>query len=209
MKKNALFIMSALAALVLAGCASTDGAAKSSNAAPAAPAAAAKPAPVALIDESFNNVDNSVFWTAAYKALPGKADVPFYTITSGACTVADGSITLGNSRFVIGTADATPSSIASAPDGVIDLSAPTTLTITFTAQGTGEKNFQVYVDNNTSKMAESPLGGASRVVSIPAGTTGPKSPVVIQIPAGRATSFLQIRCESGSMVTIDSIKLTR
>jgi hypothetical protein len=92
---------------------------------------------------------------------------------------------------------------------VLDFSKPAKLTITFSAQGVGEKNFQVYVDNNTSKMAESPLGGASRVAQVPASTTGPKSPVVVEIPAGRATSFLQIRCESGSQVFIDSIKLTR
>jgi hypothetical protein len=206
MKKMTLIVASLIVTFVLGGCASTAGATKSTE--PTAPAAA-KAAPAAILEESFDNVDNSVFWTGAYKSLPGQADAAFYTITSGSCTVADGTMTIGNSRFVVGTNDTTPSSAASAPNGVLDLSVPTKLTITFSAQGTGEKNFQVYVDNNTSKMAESPLGGGSRVLQVLASTTGPKSPVVVELPAGRNNAFLQIRCESGAMVFIDSIKLTR
>ena len=160
-------------------------------------------------DFSAESVDH--FFSADYKALPGTTK-PLYVATSGQTKMElqDGKLKLGNARFTIGMSrdkeDETTADDQEA-GGVLDLTKKYRITIEYTAtEGTDTKEFQVFVDNNTSKAGNSMHGNPSRIYKS-ALKDLPESPIVFEAELGTATSFLQFRQESDSAIWIDSIKI--
>ena len=158
-------------------------------------------------DFSAESVDH--FFSADYKALPGTTK-PLYVATSGQSKMElqDGKLKLGDARFAIGMSR---SSETTADDqeagGVLDLTKKYRITIEYTAtEGTDTKEFQVFVDNNTSSAGDSMHGNPSRIYKS-ALKDLPESPIVFEAELGTATSFLQFRQESASAIWIDSIKI--
>ena len=138
--------------------------------------------------------------------------MPLYVATSGQTKMElqDGKLKLGDARFAIGMSrdkeDKTTADDQEA-GGVLDLTKKYKITIEYTAtEGTDTKEFQVFVDNNTSSTGESMHGNPSRIYKS-ALKDLPESPIVFEAELGTATSFLQFRQESESAIWIDSIKI--
>lgn len=160
-------------------------------------------------DFSAESVDH--FFSADYKALPGTT-MPLYVATSGQTKMElqDGKLKLGDARFAIGMSrdkeDKTTADDQEA-GGVLDLTKKYRITIEYTAtEGTDTKEFQVFVDNNTSSAGDSMHGNPSRIYKS-ALKDLPESPIVFEAELGTATSFLQFRQEKDSAIWIDSIKI--
>ncbi|WP_193166173.1 fibronectin type III domain-containing protein [Microbulbifer hainanensis] len=168
---------------------------------------------------------SSNFFTAGYKALSSDDAKPFYNVTSGgsriaiADTATDGTLSLQNARFSFG--DAVPGTDTADTDastrGDLDLSLPYTITFDVTANpnvDTTSGKCQVYVDNNTSSSSKSIHGGDSKIFEKVAAQISDSDTatgtVTISSDIGTATSFLQMRCDSGTTdkpVTIDNFKV--
>lgn len=167
-----------------------------------------------LLNENFDAaVDYLGFFSADYKALPNDPGTRMYADTAGGTRVsfADGALSMFNARFTIGD-KGTPTAADAQPDGVFDLTQPYRLKFkVLAAEGTG--NFQVYVDNNTTSAGNSihaSIGStASRILQMtPADITSFPYEVVIESSVGTATSFFQIRADSGiTNLTIDDLVL--
>ena len=167
----------------------------------------------ALVSETFDAADAAAFFSAAYKAMPDDAALPFYVATAGGTriTFADGKLSMNNARFTLGDkGGATAAGVQ--PNGVLDLSKPYRVKFTITAAaGTG--NFQVYVDNNTTSAGNSIHAAisstASRLLQAAADSiiSFPHE-VVIESDVGTATSFFQIRTDSSvTNLTIDNLTI--
>ena len=167
----------------------------------------------------------SNFFSADYKALSSDPAKAFYNVTSGssriaiADTASDGNLSIQNARFSLG--DALPETDTSDTDtstrGDLDLSQPYTITFEVTANpnvALDSGKCQVYVDNNTSSSSQSIHGGDSKIfekyaAQISDGDTQTGT-VTINSDIGTSSSFLQIRCDSGTTdmpVTIDNFTL--
>lgn len=167
----------------------------------------------ALLNETFDVVDATAFFSAAYKAMPDDAAAPFYVATAGGTrvTFADSKLSMTNARFTLGDKGGATAA-ETQPNGVLDLTKPYRVKFTITAiAGTG--NVQVYVDNNTTSAGSSihsAIGStASRLIQIAASsiTTFPHE-VVIESAVGTATSFFQIRADSAvTNLTIDNLTI--
>lgn len=153
-------------------------------------------------------------FTAAFKALPGDAAKPMLVPTGGKPTVEDGKLVLANSRFALGAVAEADGKIAastgsSRPAGVLDLSRPYKIVMKVAAVETvtaGKDNFFIYVNNSTSRGADSPLGSGSQLVKVSVGELKVGENVFVGKPAD-ASSFLQIRAESGALVKIESLSV--
>ena len=167
----------------------------------------------AVVNETFDAVDATAFFSAAYKAMPDDASAPFYVATAGGTriTFAEGVLSMSNARFTLGDkGGATAAEVQ--PNGVLDLSKPYRVKFTVTAAaGTG--NFQVYVDNNTTSAGNSihnEIGStASRLLQMsPSDITAFPYEVVIESDVGTPTSFLQIRADSSvTNLSIDNLTI--
>ena len=158
-----------------------------------------------ILSEDFSAKDLETFYSAAYKSLPNDSSKPLYIATGGECVIKDGTFTLGNSRFTIGALDKAPTSASSTPGGVLDLSKPYKISFKILeVDGNMAKKLQIYVDNNTTGMANSPHGGASRVVSVELSQLKP-GPFEVTPAVGTANSFIQLRVESEGSVVIDDL----
>lgn len=159
-----------------------------------------------ILSEDFSAKDLDTFYSAAYKSLPNDSSKPMYIATGGTCEIGNGAFTLGNSRFTIGALDKESTSGTSTPGGTLDLSKPYKISFKVLAvDGNLAKKLQVYVDNNTTGMANSPLGGASRVLSAELSTVQAGSTIELQPTVGTANSFIQLRVESEGSVVIDDL----
>ena len=159
-----------------------------------------------ILSEDFSAKDTETFFSAAYKSLPTDASKPLYLVTAGSPVVANGTLTLEGSRFTIGALDVTPTTAGSTPGGTLDLSKPYKISFkVLEVKGNPGKKLQVYVDNNTTGMANSPHGGASRLYSTELSAIAAGSTVEIQGAVGTANSFIQIRTESEAIVVIDDL----
>lgn len=159
-----------------------------------------------ILSEDFSAKDTETFFSAAYKALPTDASKPMYMITGGTPVVENGVLTLSNGRFSIGALDVTPTTAGSTPGGTLDLSKPYKISFkVLDVKGNPSKKLQVYVDNNTTGMANSPHGGASRLYSMELSSIKAGSTVEIQGSVGTANSFIQLRVESEGTVVIDDL----
>lgn len=156
--------------------------------------------------EDFSAPDLNTFFSAAYKSLKDDPSKPMYIATGGECGIGNGTLTLGNSRFTVGALDKTSTSSSSTPGGVLDLSKPYKISFkVLEVSGNMAKKLQVYVDNNTTGMANSPHGGASRALSIPLSEVKAGTTVEIEPTVGTANSFIQLRVESEGSVIIDDL----
>ena len=156
--------------------------------------------------EDFSAKDVDTFFSAAYKSLTNDPSKPMYIATGGESVVENGAFILGNSRFTVGALDKESTSGTSTPGGVLDLSKPYKISFKVLAvSGNPAKKIQVYIDNNTTGMANSPHGGASRVLSAELSTIQAGSTVEIKPEVGTANSFIQLRVESEGSVTIDDL----
>ncbi|MGE5606653.1 MAG: hypothetical protein ACM3YE_13310 [Bacteroidota bacterium] len=159
-----------------------------------------------ILSEDFGAKDLDTFYSAAYKSLKNDPSKPLYIATGGECVIENGAFTLGNSRFTIGALDKEPTTATTTPGGTLDLSKPYKISFKVLAvSGNTAKKLQVYVDNNTTGMANSPLGGASRVLSVPLSDVKAGSTIEIKPEVGTANSFIQLRVESEGSVVIDDL----
>ncbi len=165
--------------------------------------------------DDFNVATTATLFTTGYAALPTDATKAMYVKTGGSPAVTDGVITLTGARFTIGALSSTTTSATSTgPLGIFDIVGKNcTLTVNLAEPGsvtTTGKTFQVYVDNNTDKSANSPHSN-SQVVKVDASTltSGDNVFVFPAITTAGFTggSFLQIRTETGATVKINSIGL--
>ncbi len=153
-------------------------------------------------------------FTSSFKALPGDASKPFFTVTAGQPKLEAGKLTLEASRFTIGAVPGADGKVAETsasarPAGVLDLSKPYKITVKIAEVASkieGKDKFFIYVNNSTTKKDLSPEGEASVLASVPVGELK-KGDNVFTGKLGDAKSFLQIRSESGAMVKIESISV--
>jgi len=189
--------------------------------------------PSAVLEENFSGAglvedsetEDTNFFTVDYKTIAGDASKPLYNVTGGSSNivVAGGTITYGNARFTIGeTAPGVATAAETAPNGSLDLSKPYVISFNVITNGNTSADTgkcQVYVDNNTSSSGNSLHGGDSKIFeSVSTVMTDEGSPTgtvtITSDPAdhiGTATSFVQLRCDSGTgdvPVTIDNFKIS-
>lgn len=166
-----------------------------------------------LLNENFDGViDSPHFFSVDYKTLPDNPAVAMYVGTAGATrvTFAGGALSMTNARFTVGNRTTTDTASGVAPEGIFDLTRPYRVKFNVLA-AEGRGNFQVYVDNNTTGAGNSihaSIGStASRLYQqTPANITSFPYEVTINSDIGTATSFFQIRADSGiTNLTIDDL----
>ncbi|WP_416305984.1 pectate lyase family protein [Neptunicella sp. SCSIO 80796] len=165
-----------------------------------------------LAEEMFETTTEKLF-SPDYKAIPGNDTVPMFSITGGGSglSIADGKLTMDSARFTWG--NTTPDVESSADDtvttGIFDLSKPYKVIFDVVAidDAEGNNNFQLYVDNNTSSSSKSIHGGDSKFYSTQILDLNPGQTVTVEGLLATETSFLQLRTESGGVVTIDNLRI--
>lgn len=168
--------------------------------------------PEAFFEEDFNVADVATLFSATHKALPGDPNKPMLIATSGETKMAieDGTLKIGDARFAIGMSravDDLTTSNDTDPGGVLDLTKKYRITIEYTkTDGNDSKEFQIFVDNNTSNAGNSIHGNDSRIWKS-ALKDLPESPIVIESTVGTKNSFVQVRVEKEAYVWIDSIRI--
>ncbi|MDT0602507.1 pectinesterase family protein [Thalassotalea castellviae] len=166
-----------------------------------------------LLEETFNGTSAETFFTAEYKSLPSDATAPLYNITGGgsAMVFANDQLTLSGSRFTMGeTNPGTDTADGVMPEGALDLSKPYKVFVDIVAidsASTMTKDFQVYVDNNTSSSSKSHLGGDSKFFASDLADLNVGQTLEIEGLLASTNSFLQFRTESSATVTIDNIRI--
>jgi len=152
-------------------------------------------------------------FTPAFKAMPGNAAQPLFAVSGGTPKVEDGKLVLANGRITVGAVlDASgkvaESSGSERPAGVLDLSKPYKIVVKVAEASSvsSKDNFFIYVNNSTTKQADSPLGSSSQLVKVSAASLK-AGENVFPGSIGDAKSFLQIRAESGAVVKIESISI--
>lgn len=157
--------------------------------------------------ETFSAPDRATFSTTyATTPLPPVNGATLYLEKSGMsnATFNSTTMTLTNGRFLVG-ADGSADSTASSqgPNGIFNLNGKTcTLAINATA-ATG--NIQVYVNNSTTSVANSPVTG-NKVVDA-ALTVGDNSFTFGPLTTS-GSDYLQIRAASATNVTLNTIQMT-
>jgi pectate lyase len=173
---------------------------------PSAPVSAGSNLP---FSEDFDAATSATFRTTGYRALPGDPATPMYHALGGASaiTIVDGALNFVGARFSIGnTLPTVVSTPTNSPPGIFDLSQQYTVSFcVLSASGSG--NLQVYVDNNTTGQANSPLGGASRIFNGAVASLPTRGVVAITSTVGTANSFLYLRTESGATVALDNFRV--
>lgn len=174
--------------------------------------------------DTLTSIDD--LWTPEYRALSDGA-TPMFVSTGGTSntTLENGAVKLLGARFTIGKLggdDDVETSPDSTPGGELDLSPGTVVTLEITAAAdiddpaggdTGDNVFAMYIDNNTTSMASSPLGDGSKFFEQPLTELETETmpyTLEVTVPDGLgsgAQSFMQLRTESGGAVTIDSITI--
>jgi len=169
-----------------------------------------------IIAEDFSAADSATFFTKEYQSLPNNLDTPLYNVTSGGSriSITNGEITIDNARFSIGETDPDTETAGtdSSTSGALDLS--TTYKISFDLISVGgtdsSKSFFIYVDNNTSSSSKSIHAGSSKFYggAIADLTSQVGTTITIDgLTLGSASSFFQLRCEGGAIVTIDNLRI--
>ncbi len=160
--------------------------------------------------ESFDAATTATFLTAGYRPLPGDATKPLYFATGGGSNITitpEGRLSLTNGRFTIGNTDTTVTTTSTvSPPGIFDLSQQYTVSFCL-ASASGSGNFQIYVNNNTTGSANSPLGGASRIANLAVTGLSAGTAYSVTSTVGTPTAFLQLRSESAALVVIDNLRI--
>ncbi len=160
----------------------------------------------AYLAEDYSAADAATFFSADYKATPTDPSVPMYAVTAGTdnIVVADGTLTMANARFTVGSLDNETSTAAEVqPNGSLDLTRPYRINLTVveatSVDDNDPGNFQIYVDNNTTSSGNSIHGGDSKF-EYSVGSHPNQISIIPEDgegnPMGTATSFLQIRADS-------------
>lgn len=165
-----------------------------------------------IFTEDFQEATTGNVFTASYRSIPNDSSKPMYIRKGGTITVEDELLVLGPSsggRLTIGALSDTNTTSSSTPGGVLDLSQPYKIIIKIAEVGrdTG-KNFQVYVDNNTTSQGNSIHGGSSKVFQQKLSELE-LGELTIQPTVGTQTSFIQLRTESGGNIKIDEVIIQR
>ncbi|NVK25730.1 MAG: hypothetical protein HWE10_12445 [Gammaproteobacteria bacterium] len=168
--------------------------------------------PNVFFEETFDNT-GADFFSTEYRTLPDDSSTPMYFKTGGTAEVTENSTLLITSdRFTIGhsigekdtTTDADSTTV-----GVFDFSKPYKIVfdVILAEEPTDDKDnsFQIYMDNNTSSSSKSIHGGDSKFYSIKIADMTPGT-YEVEGFIGTATSFLQLRAESGANVEIDNLR---
>jgi pectate disaccharide-lyase len=173
-----------------------------------------------VFSDDFETATSSNLFDPNYKSLPTDNSVSMYFKTGGTPTINEGKLVLANQRMTIGSVkqekDTTAAPSTEKPDGytpggVFDLSKPYQIVINLASiTGTG---FQVYVDNNSTSQGKSVHGDSSKVFDykrdiVDKNVNPVPNPIVITPTIGRADSFLQVRADSSTTVSIDSIEIS-
>lgn len=167
--------------------------------------------------KSFALADSTTLFTVGYASVDGVT--PAFSVTSGSKTptVSGGVVSLpASTYFMIGALGISATTSTTTPGGVFSIIGKTcSLTINFSAAGTGTGKFSINVDNNTSSSSASILGGASRVQNITANTIVAGSATysfTIAAPTANYTagqgSFLTFRTDSAASVSFNSVSLS-
>lgn len=169
--------------------------------------------PNVFFEETFEN-NGSDFFSTEYRGLPSDGNTPMYFKTGGTAEITENNTLLMTSdRFTIGhsigekdtTTDADTATV-----GVFDFSKPYRIVfdVINAEEPTDDKDnsFQIYMDNNTSSSSKSIHGGDSKFYSIKIADMTPGT-YEVEGFIGTATSFLQLRAESGANVEIDNLRL--
>lgn len=168
-------------------------------------------ATTALLSEEFN-VDKATLFSAAYKAISNSAADALYFVEGGnsGISIANNELTLAAARFTIG--NRSPRADTTAADttvnGDLDLSHAYKISFKVVA-GSGDvgKQAYVYVDNNMASSTTSMHGSSSKVWEAETRSLTAGQLIEITPTIGTATSFIQIRTETGANITIDDLKL--
>ncbi|HHX74920.1 MAG TPA: hypothetical protein GX699_08460 [Firmicutes bacterium] len=168
-----------------------------------------------VLFEDFKGLMTSVeqFWTAAYKSVPGNADIPLYRNIEGEYEIVNGKLKMTGARFTIGT-DRTTETTKDDTEagGYLDLTKPYRITIKFLEiGGDTNKKLSVMIDNNTETGAASMHGNPGcRPYNVRLSELPEEKIILIDVnPAvGTKNSFLQIRIEDGTgWIILDSIAI--
>ncbi|MBA6225373.1 pectate lyase [Colwellia sp. MB02u-18] len=166
-----------------------------------------------LLEEDFTGSTAETFFTTEYKSLPGDSTAPLYNVTGGGSTMmfANDQLTLSGSRFTIGDANpGTDTADGDLPQGTLNLSRPYKVFVDIVAIdsiSTMTKDFQIYVDNNTSSSSKSHLGGDSKFFKSDLANLVVGQTLEVEGLLATEASFLQFRTEGGAIVTIDNIRI--
>src|SRR5690625_6916791 len=113
-------------------------------------------------------------------------------------------------RFTIGAREGIDTSEDFTPGGVFDLSKPykivLNVTDTFLDPNNEGRRLQVFVDNGTSVDEQSIHGADSKIFQQTVSSINPGE-IVIESDVGTEESFIQIRTEGNTGITIASIKI--
>ncbi|TCK92848.1 parallel beta helix pectate lyase-like protein [Natranaerovirga hydrolytica] len=160
-----------------------------------------------IFNDNYSGATSSNLFTTSYKTLPNDVSKPMYIRTGGSISAGSNSVTLSGGRMTIGALSGSSTSSSSTPGGVFDLSQDYRIIINVAnTSGNSSKNFQVYVDNNTTSQGNSIHGGASKVYEESIGNISSGN-IVIEPNVGTSNSFIQVRTESDVNVTINEITI--
>ena len=162
--------------------------------------------------ENFSAANTDEFFSNSYRDISGAAgneQALFYRVT-GNVDVAGGQLTMTGARISI--ANTTPSTSTTGNDtettGLLDLSNNYQVTFKVAAvAGNTAKNFQIYVDNNTSGSSNSIHGTASKFYSVPLSDLTAGQTYTVDGLVATSTSFITIRTESEATITLDEISI--
>ncbi|MGO4894311.1 pectinesterase family protein [Flavobacterium sp. W21_SRS_FM6] len=165
-----------------------------------------------LLNEDFSATDATRFLSADYKSLAGDGVSAMYYVTGGGdgLSIVNEQLSLASARFTVG--NTTPGVSTTENDttgtGVFDLSKPYKVVMDIISVGGTDtsKDFQIYVNNNTSSSSQSQHGGASKFFAVDANTLTIGTLEVAGLVAN-ANSFLQIRTETGATVVLDNLRI--
>jgi pectate lyase len=146
--------------------------------------------------------------------LPTDATLPAYLKLSGTVSVSAGVVTLTGARLSIGAYASTATTATTTPGGIFNIVGKTcTMILTAGSTGTGSGSFQIFVDNNTTSSSASIHGSASKVYTALATSIAKGDNTISWTltdstwPSGTG-SFITLRTESSTTVTIDAISLS-
>ncbi len=159
-----------------------------------------------IYQDGFNQANDDNFSTPEYLANSNDPTIPLYLETGGTPMLLGGYLVLDSARVTIGASYRT-SEPGVAPDGCLDLSRPYRLTIELAAfSGLNDRNFMVYIDNNTTKMNNSLHKELSKHYEVPVKDLV-EGDLVLEPGIGTENSFIQLRVETGVRVAISKIIL--
>ncbi|AWB69237.1 pectate lyase (plasmid) [Saccharobesus litoralis] len=175
------------------------------------------------VSEDFSATDSATFFSSSYAAQANDSSHALYVKTGGSVEITNGQLVLGGDkggRFTIGDTlgmvngnlEVVATNGNTNPTGVFDFSQGVIVTFDLIAiqqLDDADKSLIVYLDNNTSKSAESIHGGDSKKtvgkVALLSQNLGKQT---IEFDIGTATSFIQLRTESNVVATIDNLVIT-